>query len=302
MCRRTSSAETAGIFHNADALQILSFNRPTTSSHITPLVLTVLIALLLPESVRYMVAKNQPAERIRSVLRRIAATVPDAASFVMHEKAAVTAARSGIGMVVSSSYLVGSVSLWVAYFMGLVIFYALINWMPLLFRDAGLAPQTAALISALFPLGGVGAILFGWLMDRFNANVIIAVGFALTAVAVYAIGQLAGNLALLVVVVFAAGTLMNTSQSSLPALAAGFYPTQGRATGVAWMLGLGRFGGIAGSFLVAELARRQLTLSEIFAIVAIPGLIAAAALMVKQLAHPDDTAARAAARREALGH
>ena len=31
--------------------------------------------------------------------------------------------------------------------------------------------ETAALISALFPLGGVGAILFGWLMDRFNANV-----------------------------------------------------------------------------------------------------------------------------------
>jgi len=36
--------------------------------------------------------------------------------------------------------------------------------------------------------------------------------------------------------------------------------------------------------------------------VAIPGLIAAAVLMVKQLAHPDDTAARATARREALGH
>jgi AAHS family 4-hydroxybenzoate transporter-like MFS transporter len=249
-----------------------------------------------------MVAKNQPVERIRSVLHRIAATVPDASSFVMHEKAAATAARSGIGMVISSSYLVGSVSLWVAYFMGLVIFYALINWMPLLFKDAGLAPQTASLISALFPLGGVGAILFGWLMDRFNANVIIAVGFALTAVAVYAIGQTAGNLALLVVVVFVAGTLMNTSQSSLPALAAGFYPTQGRATGVAWMLGLGRFGGVAGSFLVAELARRQLSFSEIFAIVGIPGLIAAAALVVKQLAHPDDTAARVAARSEAMGH
>jgi AAHS family 4-hydroxybenzoate transporter-like MFS transporter len=71
---------------------------------------------------------------------------------------------------------------------------------------------------------------------------------------------------------------------------------------VAWMLGLGRFGGVAGSLLVAELARRQLAFSEIFAIVGIPGLIAAAALMVKQLAHPDDTAARVAARSEALGH
>ena len=114
----------------------------------TPLVLTVLMALRLPESVRFMVAKNHPVERIRSVLHRIAATVPDATSFVMHEKVVAITAKSGIGMVVSRSYLVGSVSLWVAYFMGLVIFYALINWMPLLFKDAGLAPQTASLISA----------------------------------------------------------------------------------------------------------------------------------------------------------
>jgi AAHS family 4-hydroxybenzoate transporter-like MFS transporter len=68
--------------------------------------------------------------------------------------------------------------LWLAYFMGLVIFYALINWMPILFKEAGLPAQTATLIAALFPLGGVGAILFGWLMDRYNANRVIAIGFA----------------------------------------------------------------------------------------------------------------------------
>jgi MFS transporter, AAHS family, 4-hydroxybenzoate transporter len=267
-----------------------------------PLVLTLLMLLLMPESVRHMVAKKQPVERIRGVLRRISATAADATSFVMTEKAPATNARSGPGLVLSSAYLVGSVTLWVAYFMGLVIFYALINWMPILFRDAGLEARNAALIAALFPLGGVGAIFFGWLMDRFNGNKIIAVGFLLTSVSVYAIGQVAGNLGLLVLVVFVAGTIMNTAQSSLPALAAGFYPTQGRATGVAWMLGLGRFGGIAGSFLVAELARRTLAFGDIFMIVAIPGLISAAALFIKQLAHPEDTAARAAARGEALGH
>jgi AAHS family 4-hydroxybenzoate transporter-like MFS transporter len=174
--------------------------------------------------------------------------------------------------------------------------------MPILFRDAGLQPQAAALISALFPLGGVGAILFGWLMDRFNGNKIIAVGFALTSVAVYAIGQVAGSLGALMLVVLVAGTLMNTAQSSLPALAAGFYPTQGRATGVAWMLGLGRFGGIAGSFLVAELARRQLSFGQIFLVVAIPGLVSAAALMIKQLAHPEDRAAQARTAGEVALH
>ena len=267
-----------------------------------PVVLLLLLFLLLPESVRYMVAESYPAERIKAVLRRISATVADAASFTMHEKAPATQGQSSIGVVLSKDYVVGSVMLWVAYFMGLMIFYALINWMPILFRDAGLSPSTASLITALFPLGGLGAILSGWLMDRFNANIIIAVCFALTAVAIYAIGQTTGAVALLTVVVLVAGTLMNTAQSSLPALAAAFYPTHGRATGVAWMLGLGRFGGIAGSFLVGELSRRNLGFGEIFTIVAAAGLISAAALVVKQFAHPEDTSAKAAVRGEALGH
>lgn len=268
---------------------------------VTPLVLTVLLVLLLPESVRYMVARSMPVERIRAVLARISARAADAGSFVMRETK-TSAAGSGLGVVFSRQYAAGSVMLWLAYFMGLVIFYALINWMPILFKDAGLDPKDATLIAALFPLGGVGAIFFGWLMDRFNGNWIIGIGYGLTAVAIYAIGQAAGSVGALVVVVFVAGTLMNTAQSSMPALAAGFYPTQGRATGVAWMLGIGRFGGIAGSFLVAELARRQLDFATIFTIVAVAGVIAAVALLVKQIAHPEAEAVCGGAERRVPAH
>lgn len=268
----------------------------------TPLLLTVLLLLLLPESVRYMVAKRQPVERIRGVLSRISASAAGARDFVLTEQVQAGSASSGVGVVLSPALRVGSAMLWLAYFMGLVIFYALINWMPILFKDAGLEPQRATLIAALFPLGGVGAVLFGWLMDRFNANRIIAAGYALTAVAIFAIGQVVGNVGMLVLIVFLAGALMNTAQSSMPALAAAFYPTQGRATGVAWMLGIGRFGGIAGSFLVAELAARQLRFSQIFAVVAIPGVIAALALLVKQGTHPEDAVAKAAGRAVAPAH
>jgi AAHS family 4-hydroxybenzoate transporter-like MFS transporter len=251
-----------------------------------PLLLTVLLLLLLPESVRYMVAHGHPAERIRRVLNRISKSAVAAQSFVIVEPEHAGKANSSIGVILSPALRVGSVMLWLTYFMGLVIFYALINWMPILFKDAGLAPQRATLISALFPLGGIGAILFGWLMDRFNPNLIIAVGYTLTAASIFAIGQVTGNIGRLVVVVFLAGALMNTAQSSMPALAAAFYPTQGRATGIAWMLGIGRFGGIAGSFLVAELTARHLTMSQIFAVVAVPGVVAALALLVKHAAGP----------------
>jgi len=271
---------------------------------VAPLVLIAVMLAALPESARYMVAKGFSADRIRAVLVRInAAAVAGATRFTMAEKAPASAAKSGLGTVLSKPYIVGSLSLWVAYFMGLVIFYALINWMPILFKDAGIDAKTATLISALFPLGGVGAIFAGWLMDRYNANRIIAVGYALTAVSIWAIGQAVGDVGTLMAVVFVAGTIMNTAQSSMPALAAAFYPTQGRATGVSWMLGIGRFGGIAGSFLVAELQRRQLSFAEVFAVIAIPGVIAFVALLVKQFAHPEQGTGKARTRdNEVLGH
>ena len=126
--------------------------------------------------------------------------------------------------------------------------------------------------------------------------------FALTAVALYAVGQTTEHLALLMILTLVGGTLMNTAQSSLPALAAAFYPTSGRATGIAWMLGVGRFGGIAGSFLIGELARRHLGFAEIFTVVAIPGLVAAVALVVKQQVHPDTTASRSVSAEPLVGH
>jgi AAHS family 4-hydroxybenzoate transporter-like MFS transporter len=250
----------------------------------TPLLLAALMLTVLPESVRYMVTHAWPAERLRAVLRRIDTSADRASAFTMTEIAPATKARGGIGLVLSRPYIVGSVMLWTSYFMGLVIFYALINWMPVLFKDVGLEPRTATLISALFPLGGVGAVLLGWLMDRFNPNRVIAVGFGLTAVAVYAIGQVSNSIAGLVVAVFGAGLLMNMSQSSLPTLAAAFYPTQGRATGVAWMMAIGRFGGIAGSLLIAEMSARHFGFGLIFAVMAIPALIASVALFVKGMA------------------
>jgi len=267
---------------------------------VVPLVLAVLMLALMPESVRFMVVRGQPAERIRKVLARITDRAAGATHFVLGEVSLEAAAgepeHKGLRLVFSARYIVGTLMLWITYFMGLVIVYGLVNWMPVLFKEAGIPPAQAAVIAALFQLGGVGAIFFGLLMDRFNGNLIVAAGYFLTCLAVMLIGQvLSAGVAALVVAVFLAGLLMNASQSSLPVLAAGFYPTAGRASGVSWMLGIGRFGGIAGSFLVAELSRRHLELPQVFLIVGIPGLIAAVALLAKnRAAGPANAPPRAA--------
>lgn len=267
---------------------------------IAPLVLVGVMLPLLPESVRYLAQHGAPAEKIGRILKRISASAAGATRFVLQEADAAPGTqggRNGLAVIFSGPLLIGTLCLWVAYFMGLVIFYGLINWMPIILRDSGITATQATLVSALFPLGGLGAIFSGWLMDRFQADRVVAIGFLLTAAAVYVIGQVVGQLGPLTVAVFVAGTVMNTAQSSLPALAAMFYPTRGRATGVSWMLGIGRFGGIAGSFLVAELGKWQLSTAHVFLVMAAPALVATLAIFLKAQVGPNaqSTPDRAAA-------
>ena len=259
---------------------------------VMPLVLAVALIFLLPESARYLAAKNKSQREIASVLRRIA-PLPDNTQFVLQETGQIKD-KSALGVIFSPRYLVGTIMLCLTYFMGLLIFYLLTSWLPLLIRETGASLSQAPVITALFPLGGgIGVLVLGALMDKINPNKVVAVGYLLTGVFVCLVGFATDNLVLMGVMVFIAGTIMNGAQSSMPALAAGFYPTQGRATGVAWMLGLGRFGGILGAFSGAFLMQAELSFKTIFALLAIPAVLSAIALMVKyaaskrQLNHAD---------------
>src|SRR6516225_5753842 len=72
---------------------------------VAPLVLAAAMALLLPESVRFMVARAQPVERIRAALSRISASAAAATSFRLSESRPTTAGRAGVALVLSREYL-----------------------------------------------------------------------------------------------------------------------------------------------------------------------------------------------------
>nr|WP_315591992.1 MFS transporter [uncultured Cupriavidus sp.] len=274
----------AGGFFAAAIIPQYGWHSVLVFGGVVPLALAVLLVSALPESIRYMVVRQYPADQIRRVLARVTgARLDDVRAFTVNE--AAPARTSPVGTVLAPRYRVGSAMLWVTYFMGLVIFYLLTSWMPTLMKDAGFSLQRASLLTALFPLGGgIGTIAAGWFMDRFNPNKVIAFTYALTGVLIYTVGHAAGGEQLVLgLLIFLAGTAMNGAQSSMPTLAASFYPTQGRATGVAWMLGIGRFGGITGALLGAELLRLHLGFDMIFTLLAVPAFVAAGALVIKQV-------------------
>ncbi|ANY88038.1 MULTISPECIES: MFS transporter [Pseudomonas] len=258
---------------------------------VLPLLLAVVLLGWLPESARFLVVRNRGIDKVRKTLAPIApAKVAEASSFSVPEQKAV-AAGNVFAVIFSGTYGLGTVLLWLTYFMGLVIVYLLTSWLPTLMRDSGASMEQAAFIGALFQFGGVlSAVGVGWAMDRFNPHKVIGLFYLLAGVFAYAVGQSLGNMTLLATLVLVAGMCINGAQSAMPSLAARFYPTQGRATGVSWMLGIGRFGAILGAWSGATLLGLGWNFDQVLSALLVPAALATVGVVVKGLvSHADAT-------------
>ncbi|WP_049278235.1 MFS transporter, partial [Pseudomonas putida] len=258
---------------------------------VLPLLLALVLMVWLPESARFLVVRNRGTDKIRKTLSPIAPqVVAEAGSFSVPEQKAV-AARSVFAVIFSGTYGLGTMLLWLTYFMGLVIVYLLTSWLPTLMRDSGASMEQAAFIGALFQFGGVlSAVGVGWAMDRYNPHKVIGIFYLLAGVFAYAVGQSLGNITVLATLVLIAGMCVNGAQSAMPSLAARFYPTQGRATGVSWMLGIGRFGAILGAWSGATLLGLGWNFEQVLTALLVPAGLATVGVIVKGLvSHADAT-------------
>jgi AAHS family 4-hydroxybenzoate transporter-like MFS transporter len=270
-----------------------------------PIVLTVLLLVLLPESAQFMVVRQRPTRKIARVLRRISndPRLAEGArvTFTSADTRTAGADKSSLGIIVSRPYRFGTSMLWLAYFMGLMIFYLLTNWLPTLFKDAGFSAERAALTTSLFPLGGIlGNLCLGWVMDRANPRRVNACAYVLSAALVLVIGSGASDRAWLAVLIFLTGTAVTSAVTSMSALSAAFYPAQSRATGVAWMLGVGRMGAVAGALTGGVMMSMGLSFGAVFMLLSVPAVVAAIALFA--LSCRDAPALQCAFSKESVAH
>ncbi|WP_455286872.1 MFS transporter [Cupriavidus necator] len=264
-----------------------------TAGGVGPLALAVLLFALLPESPQFLAVRSGTREQIARILKRIAPHQRvDDCTFVAPMAAPGSKRKaSALALVLSEGYRRRTLLLWLSCFMGLVIYYLMTNWMPTLFREAGFSIERGALLASLFPLGGLlGNLVAGWLMDRFDANRTIVFAYLLAGVLVVAVGRCVDHPGFLGVSLFLCGTLVTSAATSMSTYAAGLYPTEARNTGVAWMQGIGRIGGVAGSFIGAALLGSGWNFGDVFGLLAVPALAAACAVFM--IANPQKHAYR----------
>lgn len=248
-----------------------------------PLLLVPVLVLFLPESARLLALRGAGPGKIAATLGRVTGyRFSGGETFVSTEPPLPT--RKPIGVLFSRGYGATTVSLWITYFMGLLVIYLLTGWLPTIMRDAGLSIATAANVTAMFQIGGtIGAVVVGWGMDKARPALVIAAAYLCGGLCVLLLSQMGVVSSALAALVFSVGFCMSGAQTGLNAFAPGCYPTVARATGVSWMLGIGRFGSIFGSAIGGALLGLGWGFSAILAILAIPAACAAVAIASTQL-------------------
>ncbi|ETV13630.1 MFS transporter [Pseudomonas aeruginosa] len=206
---------------------------------VLPVLAVPLMLRWLPESAAFLELKGRRAE-LDALLRKVD---PDYRPGAERANAVAAEAPSGrVAQLFEGRQAVGTLLLWVAFAMCMLMSYGLNTWLPKLMAGGGYALGSSLAFLVTLNVGAtLGALFGGWLADRLGATTI--------------------------------GTL-----AVIHAYAAQFYPAWVRSTGVGWAAGVGRLGAIAGPMLGGSLLALELPFQQNFLAFAAPGVIGALAI------------------------
>jgi len=220
-----------------------------------PVAIALALIGVLPESVRFLVLRGKDPRRVRKILARIspdfASANPNADLLALQEEK-----HGGVPVVrlFTEGRALATILLWIPNFMNLLLLYFLNSWLPTLLRESGMSVSASVAASSFIALGGILACFVeGYLMSVGGAYFVLLAEFGLGAAFMILLAFVSHSFELSVAAAFVLGFLVIGAQGGLNALAAKFYPTSMRSTGVGWALGVGRVGSIVGPVLAGIL-------------------------------------------------
>ncbi|ARU06869.1 MFS transporter [Comamonas serinivorans] len=241
-----------------------------------PVLLIPVLLKYLPESAAVLQSRNDQTA-LRALARRIVpqqALPADAEVFAPQpqQQAKVPLARlfqDGRGF--------STVMLWVGFFSGLFMLYALNSWLTKLMAMAGYSLKSALMFLLLLNCGSaLGSFGSGWLADRLGMKRVLTTMLVCGAVATAMLAQqMSPNMVALLV--FIVGFTMSGGQGLAYAYVGQYYPVDIGATGVGMAAGVGRIGGIAAPIIIGTLIAMELPHAQNFYVIAAFGLLQALA-------------------------
>jgi AAHS family 4-hydroxybenzoate transporter-like MFS transporter len=245
---------------------------------IAPLLLFPAVLLFVPESARFLRERN-PA-RFAKLIAKFGLngdSFAPAESGVTDKLQHIDAAR--VGALFAPDLVGSTLRIWATLFCCLLLAYFLVNWIPMIARNAGVGVTWSVLSIAALNLGGIiGCLALGRIVDGTGSTKIVSISFICGAAAVAGLGVVHGSAVMLILLAFLAGGFCLGAQMTAVALTPIFYRTALRATGVGWSMAAGRVGAIVGPIVGGLLLARGLGAPALFLIAGSVSLLAALAI------------------------
>ena len=248
----------------------------------TPLLFLPILWKYLPESLMYLTNKQQTAQA-QSIIQKISPTqiIGSDTQFVLNE--VQKGDEAPLKALFQQGRTFSTFMFWLAFFMCLLMVYALGSWLPKLMILAGYSLGASMIFLFALNIGGmIGAIGGGYLADRFHIKKVLTIMFLCGAASLILLGYNSPQFVLYSLIAVAGAATIG-SQILLYTFVAQYYPSTVRSTGMGWASGIGRIGAIVGPVLTGALLTMNLPHQMNFFAIAIPGLIAALAIFLVNL-------------------
>jgi MFS transporter, AAHS family, 4-hydroxybenzoate transporter len=173
--------------------------------------------------------------------------LPESPCFLAAQGQSATG-RSGVRALFTPQLRWDTAIVSLAFLTNMYAVYAFFNWAPLVLTSLGFELVTAVRGALVFNLAGiVGVITISLLIARLGSRRPLAVFAFVSAAALTWLALFAHGLLPLMGGIAVAGAALSAVQVGMYTLAAHVFPTECRTSGVGWVLGTGRVGGIASS-------------------------------------------------------
>jgi AAHS family benzoate transporter-like MFS transporter len=244
-----------------------------------PLIIVPALVKYLPESPSRLVPSNR-FEAMRAILKKARpdASLPENATFAVGK----APEKSSVIDLFREKRALSTLLIWLTFFMNMYMIFGLGIWLPKLMMDAGFKLMSGLWFLLMLQLAAFfGTQVAGYLADRLGARPVLVVGFLMAFGSIALLSQ-TGDFYLLSALAAAAGCGYNASQNVVNAYAAVFYPPAMRSTALGMAFGVGRLGAIFGPAIAGILVYWKVSLFVNFMGLAVPGLIAAIAVVLIQ--------------------
>ncbi|OTG87175.1 aromatic acid/H+ symport family MFS transporter [Acinetobacter sp. ANC 4558] len=244
-----------------------------------PLLVLIPIYKFLPESIESLVRQGKRSDVIK-YLQKIS---PQYKYQDYHQYILNTPINhkmnSPVSELFSQGRLISTLMFWLSIFMTLLMVYALGSWLPKLMIEAGYNLSKSLYFLFALNIGGmIGAILGGFLADRYNIKYILITIFLLGAISLYLMTFKLPIIALYILIA-CSGMASIGAQIIISSYMTKYYPSNIRTTGIGWALGFGRLGAILGPILIGWILVLNLSYEYYFLAICIPAIIAMVAII-----------------------